>query len=259
MMSPVSTSSSIYLQIDNTSCNLSLGGATIPANTLTWINYQNGSTTNHLTVNLTGGQHQFILAGASAGISIDKILLLTNVSCTPTGDGSNCQPGGPSASPGPSPSPVVIPPTPPQQLPVVSGKIDITPPQYLTDTTYSVDGKTQASEEVNTDDLSNGLHTISVSGIDANGNEVTYTETIRVKNRLSLAARLASDKVQLGVAATIIIAVICGWIWRRQLLRLLPHQATAMESPAGPSSDVPPVQVVLPDGFQESTDTKEVE
>jgi hypothetical protein len=87
---PNTTANSFYIQIGN--CARLMGGSTsIPANTWTWIDYQNGSTTNKVNYDLTAGTHVVTIIGNQPGVGVDKILMTKNLSCVPTGtSGDNC-------------------------------------------------------------------------------------------------------------------------------------------------------------------------
>jgi hypothetical protein len=91
IMAPDTTNNTFLMQVDQTYCNISVGGGTaIPANTWTWVNYQNGSTTSTVDMNLTGGSHTVTLAGSGVGVKVDRLILTTDTSCVPTGTGDNC-------------------------------------------------------------------------------------------------------------------------------------------------------------------------
>jgi hypothetical protein len=70
-----------------------MGGASLKASSWTWVDYKGGSTSSVVDASLSAGNHQLILSGQSSGVQIDKVMLLMDTSCTPTGDGSNCTQG----------------------------------------------------------------------------------------------------------------------------------------------------------------------
>jgi hypothetical protein len=83
--------SSFLLQVDQTTCNVSVGGGTaIPAGSYTWVNYQNGSVSSLVDIPLTAGTHNVILAGQGASLTVDRLIFTTDTSCVPTGTGDNC-------------------------------------------------------------------------------------------------------------------------------------------------------------------------
>ena len=85
-----STNNSIYMQIDQTSCNLVVGGSTLAANTWTWVDYQNGTSTSKINATLTAGSHTIIMAGKADNVMVDRVILTQDTACTPTGTGDNC-------------------------------------------------------------------------------------------------------------------------------------------------------------------------
>lgn len=96
---PDTTNNSYYLQIDG-GCSIVVGdSASIPTNTWTWINYQDGSTSSLSTINLTAGSHQLVTTGREPGVGVDRVELLADNTCTPTGTGDNCTPAVDTAAP----------------------------------------------------------------------------------------------------------------------------------------------------------------
>jgi hypothetical protein len=107
-LAPTGGASGFYLQIaDAGLCQVTMGNANIPAKTWTWVDYQNGSPSSVVSATISSGDHTIVLTGLSHGTEIDKVELLSDAGCTPTGDGSNCTAAAVSASvsPGPSQSP----------------------------------------------------------------------------------------------------------------------------------------------------------
>ncbi|HSW85859.1 MAG TPA: hypothetical protein VLF79_04630, partial [Candidatus Saccharimonadales bacterium] len=90
MLAPTATSNSIMLQVDSSSCFNAGGSTSIPTNSWTWVNYQNGSSSQVMQIALTSGSHSLQLIGTTQGVEIDNILLLSDPNCVPTGNGSNC-------------------------------------------------------------------------------------------------------------------------------------------------------------------------
>jgi hypothetical protein len=92
MQAPSASSNSILLNIDNTSCYNVGGNAAMPTNTWTWVNYNDGSTSNVMQAALSQGNHSLTLTGTESGVSIDRIEALADNTCVPTGTGDNCTP-----------------------------------------------------------------------------------------------------------------------------------------------------------------------
>lgn len=93
IMAPDATNNSINLQVDSAECFDVGGGTAISANAWTWVNYHGGTTSNKVSTNLTAGNHTLKYIGTKAGVSLDKIIVTSDASCTPTDLGTNCQPG----------------------------------------------------------------------------------------------------------------------------------------------------------------------
>lgn len=85
-----SANNSYYLQIDN-GCAVDVGdNSAIPAGSWTWVNYQNGTTTSFVDMTISAGSHQLTYTGREADVQLDRVLLLGDTTCTPTGTGDNC-------------------------------------------------------------------------------------------------------------------------------------------------------------------------
>ena len=97
MQAPDTTNNSINLQVDTSNC-YNVGGGSFSAtswasNSSNWINYTDGNTANKISVTLTAGNHTLKYIGTKAGVMVDKVILSTDTSCTPTGTGTNCESG----------------------------------------------------------------------------------------------------------------------------------------------------------------------
>lgn len=92
---PDTTNNSYYFQVDSGGCAYDVGdSSSIPANTWTWVNYQDGNTASPIDVTLTAGAHTLIYTGKEPDVLLDKVMLLTDTSCVPvdtaTTYGDNC-------------------------------------------------------------------------------------------------------------------------------------------------------------------------
>ena len=95
-----STNNSFYLKIDD-ACEVVVGDSSqIPTGAWTWVDYQNGSPSSKIKVNLAGGDHTITIIGREPGVEVDKILFTKDTSCTPTGTGDNCTAELPTPTPG---------------------------------------------------------------------------------------------------------------------------------------------------------------
>ena len=96
-----STANSFYLQVDS-QCPVLVGDSTsISTSTWTWVDYQNGSSSNKIDVNLTSGNHTVILIGNETNVAVDKVLMTKQFSCVPTGFGDNCTATAATSTPTP--------------------------------------------------------------------------------------------------------------------------------------------------------------
>lgn len=72
---------SYYLQVDD-SCFLA-GGVTLQTGVWTWTDFQSGSASNKLLMNLSAGNHTVKLIGKDAGFKIDVLLFTQDMVCNP--------------------------------------------------------------------------------------------------------------------------------------------------------------------------------
>jgi len=100
MTGVAATDNTYSLDVDGTSCYVVGNSSSIPANTWTWVNYQNGDTANLITLNgLTAGTHTLKMVGTADGVKLDRILVIGDLSCVPTGTGDNCASGTDTTNP----------------------------------------------------------------------------------------------------------------------------------------------------------------
>jgi hypothetical protein len=112
MTGVASTDNSYSLEIDGANCYVVGDNTSIPANTWTWVDYQNGSTTSKIDVSLSAASHTFKMIGREDGVKVDRIIVTTDTACVPTGTGDNCATATPPPPPPPGPTPTPTP-TPP--------------------------------------------------------------------------------------------------------------------------------------------------
>lgn len=82
MKTATSSKNTVLMQVDNSLCNIKMGGASLPANTWTWVGYQNGNPASIPQTNLTTGTHTITLAGNIDGVVVDRVIATQNFSCT---------------------------------------------------------------------------------------------------------------------------------------------------------------------------------
>lgn len=89
MSAPDTTNNAVNLQIDNGTA-VKVGDGGIAANSWTWVDWKNGSTTNKNTFNLAAGSRQIKLTGIEPNVKIDRIIVADDACTQPTGTGDNC-------------------------------------------------------------------------------------------------------------------------------------------------------------------------
>jgi fibronectin type 3 domain-containing protein len=99
LMAPNTTANSYLLEIDGSNCYIVGDSSSTPANSWTWIDYQNGDTSSRVQQNMTAGSHNIKLIGREAGVKLDRVLFVTDMNCVPTGTGDNCATAGDTEAP----------------------------------------------------------------------------------------------------------------------------------------------------------------
>lgn len=191
IMVPDSTNNSIDVQVDSTTCFNVGGSSSIPANTWTWVNYQNGVTGTPNTVSLSAGSHTIKLIGTAAGVSVDRVELVADTACMPVGTGDTC------AVPDTTPPTVSL--TTPTLGSTVSGST-VTVSANASDDVgvagvqFKLDGSNLGSEDASSPYsttwdstlTANGTHTLTAVARDAAGNTKTSSSvTVTVSNTTS--------------------------------------------------------------------------
>jgi hypothetical protein len=83
-------SNSYWLQIDD-QCGMNVGDATgMAPDVWTWVDYQDGMQSKSITVQLSAGSHAIKLIGRETDLSLDRLLLTSDLTCMPTDMGGNC-------------------------------------------------------------------------------------------------------------------------------------------------------------------------
>lgn len=170
MMVPDATNNKVNLQINTTDCLTFDGGAT--ANTWVWVKQ---------SMSLPAGNATFKYVGTHAGVSVDRVILNSNLSCTPTGTGDNAVTG---SCAGDSTGPTVSV-TSPANGAAVSGTTEINATandtgsgiktvEFLVDgTVIGSDATSPYSVSWNSATVTNGNHTITARATDNADNKTT--------------------------------------------------------------------------------------
>jgi len=211
IMAPDTTNHSYLLQVDGTTC-YNVGGASIPANTWTWVDYQGGNTATKVQQSLSQGAHALVLLGNAPGVKIDRVVALSDTSCVPTGTGDNCN--VPSDT-----TPPVVTLTAPAEGASVSGTVTVsasasdntgvTKVEFYDNTTLiATDTTSPYSASWATAKIANGSHLITARAYDAAGNISSDANTVTAKNGDTQAPTAPSG---LSAAATSYNAIDLKW------------------------------------------------
>lgn len=217
MKAPDTSHNAINLQIDGTSC-YSVGGGSFTATSWAsgsgnWIKYQNGTPSSVISLQLTQGSHKFKYIGTQAGVEIDRIIISSDASCTPTGTGDNCQSG--------DSTPPTVSLTAPTAGQAVTGTISLkavaNDASGIDNVQFLVDGNpintdTDSPYEYawNSAAVANGQHSISARATDSANNTATSAPiTVNISNANPCSA---APSVPSGVkAAGATSAVAVSW------------------------------------------------
>lgn len=191
------TNNSYMLEVDGTNCYTVGGSSSITANSWTWVNYQNGSSSSRISQSLSAGSHSIKLIGSTPSLKIDRVMAVTDSSCTPTSTGDNCAVIADTAAPS-----VTI--NSPSLGATVSGTTTVT--ATVTDDTgvskveFYVDNTLQATNTTtpysfswDTSKLTDGSHSISVKAYDPTGNIGMESISVNIKNADSSAPTTPTD------------------------------------------------------------------
>ena len=216
MKVPSSAASTYQLEADGNTC-WQIGGANVPTNTWTWVDWTGGNSAQKVNYTFTAGNHTLKLIGSSANVQVDKVILLgageqcSDKSTTPTGDGSNCASGPVASSTGSGSQG--------STTPVSSGS---TTPSIVEEnktnaaqTSYIVNGKVVQSSSgaapLDTTKLPDGTYDVQTVVTLKDGTEVQATETITVKNNKSFISKYTVIIIVAGVVALVIGVLLALW------------------------------------------------
>lgn len=187
IMAPDSASNSYLLEVDGGTC-LTIGDSSIPANTWTWVDYQNGNTSSKADITLSAGSHTLKAIGREPDVKLDRILLLSDESCVPAGTGDNC-----AADTSPPTAGI----TAPTNGATVSGNIMITAIAeddiamdrvefYRDSTKLGEDDTFPYSYNWNTSTVADGTYTLTARAVDTSDNETDSAGVIVEVDNTSL-------------------------------------------------------------------------
>jgi chitodextrinase len=185
IMAPDSTNNSFLLELDDATC-YTVGDSVIPANVWTWVDNQNADTNSTIDVALSAGSHTLKLYGREPGVMVDRVILLDDFTCVPSGFGDNC-----NIPPDTTPPTTAV--TAPADGSTVSGTVGVSATASddtgVTKVDFLVDGSVASSSTAapygfswDSTTVANGNHTLSSKAYDAAGNSATAPITVTVAN-----------------------------------------------------------------------------
>jgi hypothetical protein len=216
LYAPSGSNNGVYLRVDNTYCQITVGDSgSIPSNKFTWVDYQGSNLTNKIGLDLSAGSHTITLAGFDDGVGVDKVLLTTDTTCVPAGDGANCTNAATATS-----APV-------------SGTIELPQATNGGSIVYLLDGKPIDGNKLDTSKLKDGTYTLEIRETDVNGKTTVRTQQIVVANNKKTGVQRTFEAVKqpliLLPIATILLsasAVAAVGVFRPELLRSWREGAT---------------------------------
>ncbi len=185
IMAPDTGNNSYLLEVDGTTC-YNVGGGTVPTSAWTWIDYQGGTTSSKVQQSLSQGSHTLKLIGNKPGVKVDRIIAISDVTCTPTGLGDDCNKPDDT-----TPPTVTL--TAPLDGAQVSGTTNLTATAndnvgvskvefYDNSSLVGVSTAAPYSASWDTGTVSNGSHLITARAYDGTGNISADSNTITIQN-----------------------------------------------------------------------------
>jgi chitodextrinase len=185
IMAPDASSNSYLLEVDGNTCYV-VGDSAIAANTWTWVDYQNGSTPTKVEQSLSAGNHSLKLIGREPNVKISRLLFVSDLNCTPSGNGDNCAVAGDTEVPS-----VTV--TAPAQSATVSGTTNVTATASdnvaVTKVEFYVNGTLKATDTTSpyayawdSKTAANGTASLTAKAYDAAGNTGSSTVQVNVLN-----------------------------------------------------------------------------
>jgi hypothetical protein len=211
VFTPSTSNNGVYVRVDQSYCQLTVGDASSQAtNQFAWVDYQNGSTSNKVNLNLSAGDHTVTFAGMEDGVGVDKILLLADTTCTPTGDGANCTNTSGSTS---------------STTPTTSGTITLPSAPEGSTRSYTLNGQKVDGNTIDTTKLKDGVYTLEITQKNPDGTTRVEHQQIVVANHKTFKQRLVGTLkspfllVPLGLLLVLSGMGMAIWLRRPELLR----------------------------------------
>ncbi len=204
MFAPNASSSSYMLQVDGNNTCYIVGGANVPANAWTWVDYQDNTVTSKVEQSLAQGNHSLKMVGLSAGVKIDRIFATSDLSCVPM-DAAGTQCNQPSDQ-----TPPTVTMTAPAEGATITGPTTITATAtdnvavtkvnfYVNNSLVGTDTTAPYSYNWDPSLLANGDYTLQVNSYDAAGHVSPTPDSHKVTVKIG---DKQAPTVPAGVTAT---------------------------------------------------------
>jgi len=186
MLTPDTSNNTYLLEIDGNQCYTV--GSAAQSNTWAWVSRQ-GATTSSVDVSLTKGAHSLKFIGNKPGVMLDRVVFSSDLSCTPVGNGDNCN----------TPADTTVPTvslTSPSNNATLSGTVNIAANAsdntgirevefYANSTKLGTDTSSPYSLQWDTKTVANGAVTIIAKAYDTAGNSNVDNISATVQNQTS--------------------------------------------------------------------------
>jgi len=218
MKAPDTTHNSIALQVDAATC-FNVGGGTFTAtawnaDASNWIKYSDGAASSINSVPLTAGTHTLKYIGTQAGVEVDRVILASDASCTPTGTGDNCQSG--------DSTPPTVSLTSPTASQSVTGILNMaataSDASGIAQVKFMVDGTAVNTDTTapytyawNSAAVANGSHSVTAQATDTAGVSATSAAITITTNNSVTCSGTPSVPTNLKVNSTTGNSVTLGW------------------------------------------------
>jgi hypothetical protein len=189
MQIPSTDTNSVMLQVDSNTCYTVTADGSTPLNTWTWVNYYGGNTSQIMSQALSAGSHSLEFIGINTGVEVDNVLLISDPTCVPTGNGTNCT----SSQSNPPPSAGIISPAASSEVYGSSATIDSTATPNnsgsIVSSVLSISGtplqtidNSPFNFSFNALGYADGSYTLSVDVTDNENNSATASVSVYVAN-----------------------------------------------------------------------------
>lgn len=207
VMAPNSTNNSYLLEVDGQQCYV-VGGASMTANSWTWIAYKDGNPNAKIDLALTAGTHTLKFIGNKQDVKLDRVIFAADLNCIPTGNGNNCD--TPSDT-----TPPTADLTAPAEGSMVSGTVEMAASAsdntsvtkvefYVNSALVATDTSAPYTYAWNTAASGNGQKTITAKAYDPAGNFGSDSYRVTVQNGDSQAPTTPTDVVAQATSPTAI-------------------------------------------------------